>query len=36
MLNLKQVLGDNIENVNATAVQNGQRRFPPKGGSASG
>jgi len=29
MLNVKQVLGDNTKNVNATAVQNGRRRLAP-------
>jgi len=29
MLNVKQVLGDNTENVNATAVHNGRRRLAP-------
>jgi len=29
MLSLKQVLGDDTKNVNATAVQNGQRRLAP-------
>ena len=29
MLSLKQVLGDNTEDVNATAVQNGRRSLTP-------
>jgi len=29
MLNVKRVLGDNTENVNATADQNGARRLAP-------
>ncbi len=29
MLVVKQVLGDNTTNINATAVQNGQRRLAP-------
>jgi len=29
MLNVKQVLGHNTKNVNATAVQNGRRRLAP-------
>ena len=29
MLDVKQVLGDNTKNVNATAVHNGRRRLAP-------